>query len=105
MFKEFCILDGEDVGEKMKAGDLVRVRYEAYLSNGKKLDSSSRYSTPLTFRLGEHWVIPGLELGVCRMRRGQTALFVVDSLSAFGTAGVPNLVPPCENLTFKLQLL
>lgn len=105
MFKEFCILDGEEVGEKMKAGDVVSIRYEAYLSNGKKLDSSSRYATNLTFRLGEQWVIPGLESGIRQMHRGQTALFRVDPISAFGTEGIDNLVPALETVTFKVQLL
>jgi FKBP-type peptidyl-prolyl cis-trans isomerase len=86
--------------ELPKVGQLVRVDFDAFLSNGQALDRVF----DMKFRVGQKWVIPGLEIAVRKMKVGQTASFRVSPELAFGTMGIPGVVDGDQWIFFYLKL-
>ncbi|OPY36488.1 MAG: FKBP-type peptidyl-prolyl cis-trans isomerase [Methanoregula sp. PtaU1.Bin051] len=67
-----------------KTGDTVSVLYLGTLPNGTIFDSNMN-STPLTFRIGDHSVIPGFEEAVTGMTKGQVKTVTIPVDKAYGT--------------------
>lgn len=90
-------------GETAETGLTVKVHYR-----GVRLDGTEFVSTyeehPMTFTLGEHQVIPGLEQGIVGMREGGKRQLVVPPALGFGDSERP-LVPPNSHLVFEVELL
>jgi hypothetical protein len=90
-------------GAKPEPGDLVRVHYSAWLTNGRMFDSSWVAGEPLTFPLDA--VVPGFAEGLRLMQPGGVARFTIPPQLAYGDRGVGNRVPPGATLVFHVTLL
>lgn len=86
-----------------KSTDIVLVHYEGRLINGTVFDSSYNRGEPISFPLNR--VIPGWTEGVGLMRVGETRELVIPSELAYGSRGVPGVIPPDSTLVFKVELL
>ena len=69
------------------AGDEVTVHYVGTLQDGQEFDSSRSRNKAFTFSLGQGQVIPGWDLGVASMRKGEVAKFILAPEFAYGDAG------------------
>lgn len=69
------------------AGDEVTVHYVGTLQDGQEFDSSRSRSKAFTFTLGQGQAIPGWDLGVASMRKGEVAKFTLAPEFAYGDAG------------------
>lgn len=85
-------------------GKMVAIHYEGYFLNGQMFDSSYGRREPLKFRLGAMQVIPGLEEGVAKMRKGGRATLIIPSPLAYGDQQV-GPVPPFATLIFDVWLI
>ena len=56
-----------------KGGYVPRARYEGFLADGSKFDSSRARGQPIEFVIGQGRVIQGWDRNIVRMSRGQTA--------------------------------
>lgn len=90
-------------GDKPKPGDLVRVHYSAWLTDGRMFDSSWVGGEPVTFPLDA--VVPGFAEGLQLMQPGGVARFTIPPQLAYGDRGVGNRVPPGATLVFHVSLL
>ena len=90
-------------GETAEPGLTVRVQYRGVLLDGTEFVSTYD-EHPLTFTLGEHEMIPGLEQGIAGMREGGKRQLVVPPELGFGDSERP-LVPPNSYLVFEVELL
>ena len=99
----------EGSGAFPNSGDFVSFVYTGFLSNGTIFDSNDiKGKKPLTFRVGQKQVIPGLESVIQEMQAGAEASCSIPAKYAYGDKGVclPEgcLVPKGENLKYVIKL-
>ena len=87
VFSEWCPLSKDAHFHSPTAGDEVTVHYVGTLQDGQEFDSSRSRSKAFTFTLGQGQVIPGWDLGVASMRKGEVAKFTLAPEFAYGDAG------------------
>lgn len=96
------IIVGE--GRAAELGQTVVIDYVGHLASGAQFDSSIERGIPVTLVLGEAplsgWneAIPGMMAGGSRWMR-------LPAEQAYGSAGVPGLIPPDEPLVFEIDLI
>lgn len=90
-------------GDMPKADSTVKVHYRGTLTNGTEFDSSYQRKAPISFGLNQ--VIPCWTQGVQRMQVGGKARLTCPATTAYGSRGVPGLIPPNSVLIFEVELL
>ncbi len=98
------IIVKEGTGDYPKAGEMVKVHYSGFLTDGELFDSSVERDLPFKFVLGQGQVIRGWDEGVALMRTGAQYRFIVPSELAYGdrTTGP---IPAGATLIFDVELL
>ncbi|MGF1505210.1 MAG: FKBP-type peptidyl-prolyl cis-trans isomerase [Anaerolineae bacterium] len=99
------IVEEEGEGFPPVDGDTVQVHYRGFLEDGTEFDSSYERDQPFQFVLGAGQVIPGWEQGIGQLREGTSATLVIPPELAYGSRGIPGVIPPDETLTFEVELL
>ena len=89
-----------------QAGDIVKIKYKSFLSNGQMYDSSEgpgRKPLATTYKANPPTMIPGWEEALDGMKMGQTRVIQVPANMAYGDKGVaacseraPRLAPSCR---------
>jgi len=91
-------------GDKPQIGDIVTIHYTGTFIDGKPFDSSLERHKPLSFTFGKNQIIPGLEEGIAKMRKGGKAQLIIPSNLAYGSKG-QGIIPPYSTLIFDVELL
>ncbi len=87
-------------------GQIVRVHYTAMFSETHtKIDSSRDRGAPFEFKVGAGEVIRAWDLSLPSMSVGERVLLSAPPHEAYGSAGIPGLIPPNARLLFDIQLL
>jgi FKBP-type peptidyl-prolyl cis-trans isomerase len=92
-------------GATAQRGQMVKVHYTGWLTNGKKFDSSVDHGQPFTFHLGGGEVIKGWDEGVEGMKVGGKRQLRIPPELAYGQRGYPPIIPPSSTLIFDVELL
>jgi peptidylprolyl isomerase len=92
-------------GAVAEAGDIVKVHYTGWLTNGTKFDSSVGKPEPFRFWLGKKQVIPGWDEGVAGMKVGGKRQLHVPAKLGYGAAGAGGAIPPNADLIFDVELI
>jgi FKBP-type peptidyl-prolyl cis-trans isomerase len=92
-------------GAEAKAGQLVKVHYTGWLTDGKKFDSSKDRGDPFQFKLGAGQVIKGWDQGVAGMKVGGKRKLTIPPELGYGARGFPGAIPPNSTLVFEVELL
>ncbi len=90
-------------GAQPVASDIVQVHYRGTLANGTEFDSSFKRNAPATFPLQR--VIPCWTQGVQEMKVGGKATLTCPADTAYGSGGIPGVIPGNSVLTFEVELL
>lgn len=90
-------------GAAPKANDTVTVHYRGTLADGKEFDSSYKRGQPATFPLSG--VVPCWTEGVQKIKVGGKAKLVCPPQLAYGSRGVPGVIPADATLTFEVEVL
>ena len=99
-------ITSDGTGTSPPKGSLVTVHYEGKLqSTGAKFDSSRDRGKPFKFTLGDGKVIGGWEVGISTMTVGEKATLICKPQYAYGSKGIPPLIPPDATLVFEVELL
>ena len=81
----------------------VTVHYAGTLTDGTEFDSSYKRGQPATFRLDQ--VIKGWTEALSKMKAGSTWMLYIPPSLAYGSQGIPGVIPPNSVLVFKVQLI
>ncbi|MCA9573015.1 MAG: FKBP-type peptidyl-prolyl cis-trans isomerase [Myxococcales bacterium] len=92
-------------GAEANGGDRVTVHYTGWLPNGTPFDSSHDRGAPFSATLGRGEVIPGWDQGVRGMKVGGRRGLVIPGALAYGSNGIPGLIPPGSPLVFEIELV
>jgi FKBP-type peptidyl-prolyl cis-trans isomerase len=92
-------------GQAAREGDSVEVHYVAQLPSGTTIDSTRDRGLPVTFALGAHQTLRGLEEGVVGMRVAGSRRLVLPPDLAYGPGGNPPLIPPETPIVIEVELL
>ena len=90
-------------GAAPKATDTVTVHYRGTLEDGKEFDSSYKRGQPATFPLSG--VVPCWTEGVQKIKVGGKAKLVCPPQLAYGSRGIPGVIPANATLTFEVEVL
>jgi FKBP-type peptidyl-prolyl cis-trans isomerase len=91
-------------GPAAQTGDTVVFDYTIFLGDGTRVDSTLDRGVPLEVQLGKVQV-EGLNEGIVGMRPGGRRRMRVPPELAYGSVGVPDLVPPDALLDCEVHLV
>lgn len=102
----YVVTTKEGSGATPQDGQEVSVMYTGEGLDGKAFDSNEdstfHHSDPLSFVVGQHRMIPGMEEGVRQLKKGAEALLFIPSGEAYGPMGNPPVIQPNEVLMFHV---
>lgn len=90
-------------GDQALLGKTVVVKYNGYLTDGTKFDSSADQGKPLEFTLGKGEVIEGFDDGVFGMKVGGERQLIIPPEAGYSEAG-SGKIPPNATLVFVVKL-
>ncbi|MCG8336079.1 MAG: FKBP-type peptidyl-prolyl cis-trans isomerase [Proteobacteria bacterium] len=93
----------EGKGKSPKSSDTVTVHYEGRLTNGNIFDSSYQRGKPTQFKVNA--VIKGWTEALLSMKKGSKWEIFIPPELAYGSKGVPGVIPPNSVLIFKVELI
>ena len=93
----------EGSGPSPKSTDTVKVHYRGSLTSGKEFDSSYTRGQPASFPLNR--VIPCWTEALQTMKVGGQAKLMCPPGLAYGSRGIPGVIPPDSTLNFEVELL
>jgi len=97
-------VEKEGEGEAVKTGNMVKVHYTGWLSDGTKFDSSRDRGEPISLELGAGRVIRGWDLGLAGMKPGEKRLLLIPPSLGYGSRG-GGPIPPDATLIFAVELV
>ena len=97
--------EGDINGQYPSSGSTVTVHYTGKFQNGNVFDSSISRGTPFSFVLNGRQVIPGWDIAVASMKKGEKSVFFIPSELAYGQRGAGASIPPNTDLIFEIELL
>jgi len=100
---KYSVLRKGDSATKAMKGDIVRMHYTGWLTDGTVFDSSVTRGTPFVFELGRGEVIKGWDEGV--VTPGARCKLVIPGNLAYGEEGRPPTIPQNATLVFDVELL
>ncbi|GFV07579.1 inactive peptidyl-prolyl cis-trans isomerase FKBP6 [Trichonephila clavipes] len=93
-------------GEVIPDKSVVFVHYEAYLDDRKEpFDSTRLRRKPFKFLLDDGNLIPGLEMGIKTMKKGELSRIMVHPSYAFGEMGCPPRIPANAEILYEVQII
>jgi hypothetical protein len=86
--------------------DTAEVNFQIYKHDGTFVKGSEGLKRPFRFKIGckKSQAISGWDIAVQTMKLGEIAEYEIQSIYAFHDRGVPNLIPPHENIKCVLEL-
>lgn len=96
------------IGSIVPEGSMVRIHYSGRFEYADEpFDSSYLQGNkrPKTFKLGEGILLPGMELGICTMKRGEISHFLIHPDYYMGELGCPPRIPGGATVLFRIELV
>ena len=97
------VVDGDCSAPSPTASSKVSIRYTGYLPDGSIFDAIGADEAPLTSIVSE--LTPGMAEGLTHMRKGGKYSLTIPPALAYGSEGVPGVIPPDCPLRFDVELI
>ncbi len=91
-------------GSSPKSGQKVKIHYTGSFISGEIFDSSLKRGEVFEFVIGTNQVIPGMEEGICKMKKGGKATLIIPSNIAYGDQEF-KMIQPFSTLIFEIELI
>lgn len=91
-------------GTLPQKGQKITLHYTGSFLSGEVFDSSLERGEPFTFEFGANEVIPGMEEGISKMKKGTKATLIIPSYLAYGKEQY-KMIPPFSTLIFEIEIL
>lgn len=98
-------IDKEGSGSKTGVGKKVAVHYTGKLLDGTVFDSSISRQETLDFTTGAGQMIPGFDIMVQDMKKGEKRTMVLPPEMAYGSAGAGGVIPGNAFISFEVELV
>ncbi len=95
----------EGQGSTAPAGSKVEVHYRGSFPGGREFDSSYSRNQTFSFTLGAGQVIPGWDLTLSDMKKGEKRIILLPPELAYGDRGAGGVIPPNAFLVFEVELI
>ncbi|XP_075212743.1 inactive peptidyl-prolyl cis-trans isomerase shutdown [Lycorma delicatula] len=94
------------IGNIVNPDSVVYIHYNALVNLQEyPFDNSYlRCKYPVRYQLGKGTLLPGLELSLRTMRKGELSQFLIEPEYAFGKYGCPPRIPPDATLLYEVEL-
>tara|TARA_A100001015_G_scaffold250788_1_gene289395 strand:+ start:214 stop:1248 length:1035 start_codon:yes stop_codon:yes gene_type:complete len=98
-------------GDRLGKGSIAVLNYRARLfdsktpGKGPMFTSTYQRDKPIEFKLGVGQVLPGLEMGVYGMKKGEERYVFIPPYLAYGDQGSPPVIPKNAILFFEVNLI
>lgn len=92
-------------GAEVNSGKWIEIAYIGKLPNGEVFDSTKERNQNFQFMFAGGKVIEGLEIGMKGMKVGGVRIIKIPSELAYGSRGIPRVVPSNTDLVFEVSLL
>jgi peptidyl-prolyl cis-trans isomerase A (cyclophilin A) len=93
-------------GSTPAQGTKISVHYTGrLLENDRKFDSSYDRGEPIQFPVGAGRVIPGWDMALATMKKGEKRTLIIPPQLAYGAQGAGGVIPPNAWLVFDVELL
>ena len=87
------------------AGKTVSIKYTGSFFDGRVFDNAQS-SKPFDFTYGsQQQLLPGLQIALGVMHKGEIAKFILPSHLAFGEQGSSGIVPPYSSLVYEVEIV
>jgi peptidyl-prolyl cis-trans isomerase A (cyclophilin A) len=100
----FYVITKEGVGNTVKIGQSLTMKYKGYLLNGTVFDDSDMHA-PLEFLVGRGQLIPGFDSQALEMKVKEKRTIIIPPELAYGAAGAGSAIPGNAFIAFDLELL
>lgn len=94
----------QGAGRPIANGDVVRVRYTLWLTDGRRMEGIEGDDPPFEFKVGARQVIAGWEEGILGMRAGGRRQLVVPPTLGYGGRRKGD-IPGASVLVFDLRVI
>mgnify|MGYP005846181463 CR=1 FL=1 len=100
----YTMLVKEGSGEPIYRGVLAHISYKAMLPNGTIFDRSELNGTDFVFEVGAGQVIPGWDLAIIGMKKGEKRVIAIPPELAYGTQGYGKIIPPNTFIVLEIEV-
>lgn len=94
----------EGAGNPIYRGVLAHIAYKAMLPNGTVFDRSELNGSDFVFEVGAGQVIPGWDLAMIGMKKGEKRIIAIPPELAYGSQGYKKIIPPNSFIVLEIEV-